>query len=113
MLYMFHIYVTSVLSECYIFCSGFKYFSCVCKCFICIFEVFHLSSDVCYKCWIGCFKTRSGVARVAMCVRSGRDASGPCAWFGSARPSGAGPAWARETQARKRGRAGASTENRM
>ena len=50
-------------------------------------------------------KSRSGVARVAIRVRSGGGASGPCT-----RSSGVGPAWAREMQART-GHAAASAGN--
>jgi hypothetical protein len=86
-----------------------------------MFEMFHLCSDV-YKCFIcfqtyvvnvasRCFKSRSGVVHVAMRVRSEGDASGPRARFGGARRGVAGPTWACETQARRRGCAGASVGN--
>jgi hypothetical protein len=67
-----------------------------------VFHVFARISYACLKCFIyvqtyvasigsRCFKTGSGVAHVAMRVRSGGDASGPRAWFGSARPGSAAP----------------------
>jgi hypothetical protein len=54
MLRMFHTYVASVLSGCCIFfIMGFK---CFYKCFRCMFQVFHVHSDICYKCYIWMFQ---------------------------------------------------------
>jgi hypothetical protein len=52
MLRMFHTYVASVLSG---YCLCLQWFSSVlgvffCKCFRCMFQVFHLSSFLCCKC---------------------------------------------------------------
>jgi hypothetical protein len=52
-------------------------------------------SDVCCSVLFECCKSRSSIAHVAMRVRRGEGASGPCALS-----SGAGPVWAREMQAR-------------
>jgi len=50
MLHMFYTYVASVyLDVAYVFQWLFK---CFCKCFKRMFQVFHLSSHVCYKCFI-------------------------------------------------------------
>jgi hypothetical protein len=43
-----------------------------------------------------CFKSKSGIARVAMCVRNGAPRATCQRWQ---RLGGAGPVWARETQA--------------
>jgi hypothetical protein len=41
----------------HMFCNGFQvFFSCFCECFRHIFQVFHLSSDVRYKCCIWMFQ---------------------------------------------------------
>jgi hypothetical protein len=53
MLHMFHILIASVLYGCYVCLQVF--FMCFCKCFIRIFQMFHLSSDACFKCSIGMF----------------------------------------------------------
>jgi hypothetical protein len=65
---MFHTYVASVLSECCVCCNDFQAF----------FQVFFTSvSEACFKYFIclqtyvasitsGCFKSRSGLAHVAM-----------------------------------------------
>jgi hypothetical protein len=75
MLHTFHTYATSVL-------SGY----CVClQWFLSVFMCFASVSEVCFICLqtyvtsvaSGCFKSRSGVAHVAMHVRSGGDTSSP------------------------------------
>jgi hypothetical protein len=53
-LHMFHTYVAIVLCGCCIyFAMTFSsVFMCFFKCFGLIFQVFHLSSNTCYKCFI-------------------------------------------------------------
>jgi len=54
MLHMFHTYITSVLFGCYVCFT--MVLRCFCKCFRYIFQVFHLSSNVCCKCYIWMFQ---------------------------------------------------------
>ena len=53
MLLMFYVYVASVLSECCVCLQWFQaFFMCFFKCFRNMFQAFHLSLDVCYKCFV-------------------------------------------------------------
>jgi hypothetical protein len=69
---MFHTYVAYVSHIC---CICFirmlrMVFKCVSgvffKCFISMFQVFQLASDVCCNCVFECFKSRSGVASLLL-----------------------------------------------
>ena len=115
---MFYLFFLNVRCTCIYFDVAYIWHIC-CKCFIWMLPMFYMVfkcfscifasvSYACFKCFIclqiyiasvasGCFKSRSGVAHVAMCMRSEGVASGPHAWS-----SGIGPAWACETQARTR-----------
>jgi hypothetical protein len=61
-------YVSHICCKCFLWmlrmcCNDFSSISCVfCKYFRRMFQMFHLSSDVCCKCVPGYFKSRSGVA---------------------------------------------------
>jgi len=96
---MFHTYVASVLSECYICLQWFQVF----------LGVFASVSNTYFKYFIclqtyvgsvasGCFTSRSGVTYVTIRTRSGGDASGPTrglmvraafGWHGHARSADA------------------------
>jgi hypothetical protein len=84
-------------------CNGytrvFKFFLVFCKYFM--FRIYVASV------LFGCCKNKSGVAHVAIHMRSEGGASSPCARSGSM-----GPAWARECKL-MRGRAGPSMGNRV
>jgi hypothetical protein len=57
MLHMFHTYVSIVLSDVVYVLQWFQvFFKCFCKCFRCMFKVFYLPSNVCYKCCIIIFQ---------------------------------------------------------
>jgi hypothetical protein len=72
----------------------FKFFLVFCKCFKRILQVFQMFRTYVTGVSSECCKSRSGIAQVAMHVRSGGDTSGPFM-----RSSGAGPVWAYEMQA--------------
>ena len=78
MLQVFHLYV----------CNGykhvFKFFLVFCKCFRRMLQVFHLFIMYIVSVSSGCCKNRSGVAPVAMRVKSGGGESCPRTRFGSA-----------------------------
>jgi hypothetical protein len=69
-------------------CNGytrvFKFFFVFCKCFRRLLPVFQLFRMYVASVSSGCCKSRSGVARVAMRVRRGEGASGPCMQSGGA-----------------------------
>jgi hypothetical protein len=83
MLHMFHIYVASVFMwMLHMFCNDFSsIFRCFCKYFRCMFQIFFF----CLYTYVanvssGCFKSRSGIARIVMAPVA--DGQRPAAWLG-------------------------------
>jgi hypothetical protein len=84
----FHIYDANVLSRCCVCLQWFQViFRCLCRCFRCMFQMFHLFSDVCCNYCICMFKTRSSVVSPPHLSA----VSPRCqAWEGEGVPTGAG-----------------------